>query len=509
MSGLSRKKASKNPILHELLAKGNPLRTYDSHTFAVIPVKIVLNPTPYMKKSLLIFTLSLLFVSSKSFAQTPPTSLWADVATTEWYNASENVFTLTTAEEFAGLATLVNNGNNFAGRTINIAGDIDLGEHLWTPIGKSYTVFFSGIFDGGGYTLSNLFIELPSEDNRGLFGYCTNAKLSNIMLSDPYVRGFQNTGSLVGNFSDSEMVNCHATGVDVVSTDSNIGGLVGGLVTNSIMERCSSQGVVQGLSQVGGLVGSVWNLTEISESYSEGSVSAGHIAGGLIGLSTLAFQPNRDNIVINCYTRANVSVLNGRAGGLAGGSDANLFIYNSYATGTATGPELTGGFIGAVGSVTAEDCYWDMETSEHDEAVGGWLGAPGEVDVTGKETPEMKTSEMVDLLNQGQSVSPWTIDPDVNDGYPGFEGMTVSAPTIQVSNVEVSVYPNLVDAHIQIEAIANLKSYSIYDVSGKIITQGTLMGNAAQIDAQNLASGAYILLIDTDQGSASQKFMKK
>ena len=65
------------------------------------------------------------------------------------------------------------------------------------------------------------------------------------------------------------------------------------------------------------------------------------------------------------------------------------------------------------------------------------------------------------------------------------------------------------DDHIQIEAVANLKSYSVYDISGKIITQGTLMGNASQIDARNLASGAYILLINTDQGSASQKFIKK
>lgn len=462
-----------------------------------------------MKKSLLILSLSLLFVAAKSFAQTLPNTLWSDEATTEWYSEDEDVFTITTAEEFAGLATLVNSGNSFDGLTINITNDIDLGEHLWTPIGNA-DLHFSGTFDGGEHIISNLFIDMPTEDFLGLFGYCSNATLSNIMLSETYVRAFFNSGSLVGNFSEGNMVNCHATGVDVVSTDSNIGGLVGGLVTSSTMLRCSSQGVVKGLSQVGGLVGTPWNLTEISESYSAGTVTAGHVAGGLIGTSGFAIFPNTENIISNCYSRSDVSVLNGRAGGLVGGSDGTIYIYNSYSTGTATGPEITGGFVGHFGNVITGSDYWDVETSEHEEAIGAWAsGEPGEFDITGMTTAEMKTSEMVDLLNQDQSVSPWTINPEINDGYPSFTGITVSAPTIQLSNVEVSVYPNIVDAHIQIEAIANLKSYSIYDVSGKIITQGTLMGNASQIDAQNLASGAYILLIDTDQGSATQKFMKK
>lgn len=462
-----------------------------------------------MKKSLLVLALALLFVTAKSFAQTLPTSFWADLATTDWYNTSENVFTLNTAEEFAGLATLVNNGDNFDGLTISIGSDIDLGEHLWTPIGN-LNQHFSGTFDGGEYVISNLFINLPDEYYVGLFGNCNNALLKNIILSETYVRTNFNSGSLVGQFAESYIENCHATGVDIASADSNIGGLIGGMVTNSTMLRCSSQGSVTGLSQVGGLVGTPWNQTEISECFSAGNVTASQQAGGLIGHSTFAMDPNRDNVIINCYSRADVTVSGDLAGGLVGSTDGNLFIYNSYSTGTATGQELIGGLIGAVGSVTVERAYWDTETSEHEDGIGGWLQQPGEADITGKTTTEMKTSEMVDLLNQGQNASPWTINPEINDGYPSFTGMsTVSAPTIQVSNVEVSVYPNIVDAYIQIEAVANLKSYSIYDVSGKAITQGTLMGNASQIDAQNLASGAYILLINTDQGSASQKFMKK
>src|SRR5690554_278678 len=472
-----------------------------------------------MKKTLLILTLSLLFITSKSFAQTPPTTYWADVATTAWYSESQDVFTLSTAEELAGLAALVDQGNDFAGKTVQINADIDLGEHLWLPIGSGYETPFSGTVDGNGFTISNLFINNPSGDWIGLFGQCVGVTLSNIMMDQVYIRARDTMGSLAGNFSvNSTMTNCHATGVDIVgagyddvNVDSyNIGGLVGGLLTNSTMHRCSSQGSVSGTSQIGGLVGSPWDLTEISESYSTGTVNAKFLGGGLVGYSTMAFDPNRVNVINNCYSRSEVAVLDGYAGGLVGGTDALMEIYNSYSTGTATGNELVGGLIGAVGHVVIENAYWDTETSEHEIGIGGWLGEPVEgLELTGKTTAEMETSEMVDLLTAAQSESPWTINPEINDGYPSFTGMTVSIPSIQISNVEVSVYPTLVDAHIQIEAVANLKSYSIYDISGKVIAQGNLMGNTSQINAQYIASGAYILLIDTDQGSASRKFMKK
>ena len=40
----------------------------------------------------------------------------------------------------------------------------------WTPIGKSYSSYFAGTFDGNGYYIDNLYINCPDEDNKGLFG---------------------------------------------------------------------------------------------------------------------------------------------------------------------------------------------------------------------------------------------------------------------------------------------------------------------------------------------------
>ena len=43
---------------------------------------------------------------------------WADSAKTDWYNDTESEYTLNTAEELAGLASLVNSGTSFAKKTV-------------------------------------------------------------------------------------------------------------------------------------------------------------------------------------------------------------------------------------------------------------------------------------------------------------------------------------------------------------------------------------------------------
>ena len=54
-----------------------------------------------------------------------------------WYaeNPNASTYSLSTPEEFAGLAALVRGGNSLAGKTITLANDIDLGGHNWTTIG--------------------------------------------------------------------------------------------------------------------------------------------------------------------------------------------------------------------------------------------------------------------------------------------------------------------------------------------------------------------------------------
>nr|WP_299206565.1 GLUG motif-containing protein [uncultured Brumimicrobium sp.] len=101
-----------------------------------------------------------------------------------------------------------------------------------------------------------------------------------------------------------------------------------------------------------------------------------------------------------------MTVVNGHVGGFVGHATALINIANSYSTGMATGPEFDGGFIGAGGNFGTLNYYWDTETSEHTDAVGGWQGKTGTPDITAKTTSEMKTNAMVDLLNDGNANGP-------------------------------------------------------------------------------------------------------
>jgi len=458
----------------------------------------------------LLLTFSLLLTVGIAVAQTPPTTLWANNASTQWYDGQNTLFTLSTAEDLAGLSVLVAGGNAFTDKTILIGSNIDLAAHLWTPIGVDLNAPFSGTMDGNGFAISNLFIVMPGEGFIGLFGRCTSATLSNIILQEVYIRTNDTAGSLAGSFAtNSTMDNCHANGVDMVATQYNIGGLVGELVDDSHMLRCSSHGDVTGVNQVGGLLGTPFNLTSVIECYSTGTVDAQYLAGGLIGFSTFAFQPNRENTINNCYSRAAVTVVNGRAGGLVGGTDAQLIILNSYSTGTATGAEFAGGLVGAVGSVSTTNNYWDVETSAHTDAVGGFTNAPQAVDITGRTTAEMKTEATVTLLNQNQPAMPWTIIPTLNDGYPVLASQVVAVPELHGAAATISVYPTLFTDNITVTSTEKLTSYSLLDVSGRTIQNGTLNGANATITTPQLPAGTYVLLINTRAGSVSKKVVKE
>jgi len=112
-------------------------------------------------------------------------SVWNGKADTKWYKDSESEFTITTAEQLAGLAKLVNKGNDFTGKTVKLGANIMLNDtanwrnwekkkpkNKWKPIGLyesghwgnighlslgySNRNYFSGTFDGNGFAVSEL-----------------------------------------------------------------------------------------------------------------------------------------------------------------------------------------------------------------------------------------------------------------------------------------------------------------------------------------------------------------
>ncbi len=127
---------------------------------------------------------------------------WDGTADISWYNDTDTEFVITTAEQLAGLAELVNGGNTFDGKTVKLGKDISLycedttpdadGDPLtFRPIGDhSKDGTFEGVFDGNGKTISNLYqngwdlgYDWYNYGSYGLFGNLNNATVKNLTLS--------------------------------------------------------------------------------------------------------------------------------------------------------------------------------------------------------------------------------------------------------------------------------------------------------------------------------------
>lgn len=439
-------------------------------------------------------------------AQNFPTTSWIDVANTSWYDAGQTEFTISNAEDFAGVAQLVLDGTTFANKTLLIDADINLDGNLWTPIGKDNTLPFSGSVEGNNHIISNLLVNFEATDFAGLFGYSSMANFSNLHIDTAQIVGFDNVGTLVANLFDNGSVeNCSAINISVTGNNST-GGLVGGFLTNSSISNSHAIGNVSGEGQVGGLAGTGWDQITVTECFSEGTVTATFLAGGLVGAFPFSFTAA--STINNSYSRSAVVANLERAGGITGGADNALLIKNSYATGTVTATDFAGAIIGFWGNLTTENVYFDKESSAMTNGVGGFGGAPITPDITDKTTAEMKSADMVDLLNAGIPEGPWSIDSNENDGYP-ILNFVLSVPQNQLDAASITVYPTIFEDNFSVIATSALTAYSIFTNTGARVSSGKISGENVDITASSLSAGLYFIKIDTVNGSIVKRIIKK
>ncbi len=160
-----------------------------------------------------------------------------------------------------------------------LMNDIDAsGTYDWNNGEGFEPIEFTGTFDGNGSIISNLYINRPSTNNVGLFGYADGASISNVSLEDVNVTGDSYTGSLVGYNRYGSVNQSSSTGN--VTGWWNVGGLVG-RNTGSVNQSYSTVNVNGTGTRVGGLVG--WNDGPVNQSYSVGNVTGNNSVGGLVG----------------------------------------------------------------------------------------------------------------------------------------------------------------------------------------------------------------------------------
>jgi len=264
---------------------------------------------------------------------------WLSVKDISWYDTSISSFTLTTAEQLAGLADLVNNGNDFAGKTIKLGADIDLDGRYWYPIGDTeYSHRFEGSFDGCGHEVIGMEIKSDDEGEQylGLFVSAAYGIIGDVAVSGNISasgsRSKVNVGGIVGKAYNVTINKCKSFVVfsietDVTSAEYNVGGIVGyaSCLTGSYINNCR------------------FNGTLFAETLSNGAD-----IGGVAGFSTLCRVNNSVN---------NGPVTGNQAGGIVGSADY-AYIYNCFNSGTVIGSTKGRGILTYATNVWyVKNCY--------------------------------------------------------------------------------------------------------------------------------------------------------
>ena len=360
-----------------------------------------------MKRMLLTLLAALGLIVPSLRAQEEPATPenWADVAITEWYGTgTASTYTITTAEQLAGLAKLVNEEDNtFEGKTITLSANVDLAGKAWTPIGdKESKKYFKGTFIGQpaeGETqvfLSNLKIDALADADReyqALFGAIEGATIKNLKVAGSVKA--KNAAGIVarmnGGTNGSLIENC-TNAVLVDGGTSKAGGIVCLTYGTCTIERCKNESAIGGAA-TGGLGGIVaygnGNTTTIRECENVGDVGdeKARYAGGIVGYATGA-----GSIVEGCVNKGAIQA-GTNVGGIAGISTGSWTIQGSTNEGEVTGVGgcTAGGIVGSNAAGRVEACAnRGNVTGKYAGGVAGKMGEAG---------------QMVDCSGGGESVS--------------------------------------------------------------------------------------------------------
>ncbi len=195
----------------------------------------------------------------------------------EWFDENTASFILTTADELAGLAALVNDGISFGGKTVRLGADIDLGYAEWIPIGNSEHPF-NGSFYGQGHKILGMKINAKSS-YVGLFGNLSGiAEDFSVMNATVWTNNDYEYIGLVAGYVTGTLSKVKSEGFIDTAVAKYVGGIGGyNAVSSAVFKDLESSATVNGGDYTGGIYGSIKSNGVV---FADGMISTGNINGG-------------------------------------------------------------------------------------------------------------------------------------------------------------------------------------------------------------------------------------
>lgn len=209
--------------------------------------------------------------------------------------------TLRDAEALRLFALKVNNGNNFKGKTVTLANDIDLANTDWTPIGRQGSgMSFNGVFDGVGHTVTGLKVSVFGQSGVGFFGETFTATIRNLTVVGAITgNGCNYIGGIVGH-GYATIDNCTFRGTIVGSESYQVGGIAGS--GGFTITHCTVEADVSGESWVGGLIANAQDGGVFTDCYVKGTISADTVYYGVGAAGIAAIPLYATQKIAGCYS---------------------------------------------------------------------------------------------------------------------------------------------------------------------------------------------------------------
>lgn len=262
-------------------------------------------------------------------------TIWDGTADISWYDASQNTFDISTPEQLAGVAQLVNSGTTtFEGKTLNMTTDIWLNStgdstNNWVPIGGGSPSSestgtgnaFRGAFNGQGHTIYNLYCDKGNTFHGGLIG-CVQSPctIDSLVMINPVVKSRGMMGAIAGFTRTSGNVyiryclvvnaRLEAPANTDATSNNNSACIIGAAYNNTssyytYIQNCGATGSITGY-YVSGICAS-GEHSNLQNCYFAGTLNdrgSNHGAMSAWGAS-----------VNNCYSYCNVSASSGASNG--------------------------------------------------------------------------------------------------------------------------------------------------------------------------------------------------
>ncbi len=216
--------------------------------------------------------------------------------------------TISTAEGLFYFAKKVNAGNNFAGKTVTLANNIDLNNEKWTPIGiyGTQATWFKGTFDGQNHAVTGLKVEESRKNGVGFFSKVYTGTIKNLTVEGSVsAPGCTYVGGIVGH-GYATITNCTFKGTVSGSGAAQVGGIAGS--GGFTVDRCSVYGDVSAGCWAGGIVGNCQDGGAYTNCYVEGTISSESTfwGGGAAGITPVPLYPSQ--VISGCYSNTVVKV---------------------------------------------------------------------------------------------------------------------------------------------------------------------------------------------------------